>query len=212
MNGAPDDHSARQRARKQGREEVESACIRAAADLFSERNPSQVSVRDIAARAGVSHALVHRYLGSKEDILAKALELLRWEAAEYWMESQGDMDATFTVDLPPGRYVRAVMRVALDDELVGHIGELRLPRAEQMLHVMGSLGPEDERPFDPRLILSATIAMTAAMSLAREFFLEQGGIGPDEADEMIPELRRLVYTMLSLAEKTGDEPTLRDVS
>jgi len=210
MNGAPHERSARQGVKRQGRQEVETACVQAAADLFSERNPSQVSVRDIAARAGVSHALVHRYLGSKEDILARALELLRWEAAEYWKQSQGNMNATFTVDLPPGRYVRAVMRVALDDELVGHIGQLRLPRVDHMLQVMSVLDSKDDRPFDPRLVLSATIAMTAALSLARDFFLEQGGIGPDEADGMMPEFQRLVYTMLSLGEKSGDQAPLPD--
>ena len=41
--------------------------------LFAERGFTAVSVRDIAAEAGVSHALVHRYLGSKEQVYRATL-------------------------------------------------------------------------------------------------------------------------------------------
>jgi AcrR family transcriptional regulator len=47
--------------------------LAAAQHLFAEYGFHAVSVRDIAAEAGVSHALVHRYLGGKEAILAAAM-------------------------------------------------------------------------------------------------------------------------------------------
>ena len=45
-----------QALRPTGRDEVIASTIQAAIELFSKRNPSQVSVREIAAGAGVSHA------------------------------------------------------------------------------------------------------------------------------------------------------------
>ena len=54
--------------RRGGREQSTAAILDAAEKLFSERGFTAVSVRDIAAEAGVSHALVHRYLGSKQDV------------------------------------------------------------------------------------------------------------------------------------------------
>ena len=54
--------------RRGGREQTTAAILDAAEKLFAERGFTAVTVRDIAAEAGVSHALVHRYLGAKEEV------------------------------------------------------------------------------------------------------------------------------------------------
>ena len=72
-----------------GREQVIKAATEAAAILFSEHQPSQVTVRDIAAAAGVSHALLHRYMGTKEDIFLAALEYDHALIAEKVKEARG---------------------------------------------------------------------------------------------------------------------------
>ena len=41
--------------------------------LFAQRGPEGVTVREIAAEAGISHALVHNYLGSKEELFKAVL-------------------------------------------------------------------------------------------------------------------------------------------
>ena len=46
----------------------------AAEELFSAYGFSAVTVRAIAERAGVSHALVHRYVGSKAEIYRAVLK------------------------------------------------------------------------------------------------------------------------------------------
>ena len=56
------------RGRGRGREATTAAILDAAEELFSARGFSAVTVRDVAKRAGVSHALIHRYLGSTDDI------------------------------------------------------------------------------------------------------------------------------------------------
>ena len=56
-----------------GRDEVRSAVLTATSDLVAERGPDGFSVRDIAARAGVNHALVHRHFGTKADVLEEML-------------------------------------------------------------------------------------------------------------------------------------------
>lgn len=59
-------------------EQTKAAILEAARELFAERGVKAVRVRDIAHDAGVTHALVHRYFGSKEDIVG---EIIRREVA-----------------------------------------------------------------------------------------------------------------------------------
>ena len=56
-----------------GREQVRSAVLTATSALVAERGPDGFSVREIAARAGVNHALVHRHFGTKADVLEQML-------------------------------------------------------------------------------------------------------------------------------------------
>ncbi len=59
--------------RPRGREQVRAAVLSATRDLVAERGPDGFSVRDIAGRAGVNHALVHRHFGTKADVLEQVL-------------------------------------------------------------------------------------------------------------------------------------------
>jgi AcrR family transcriptional regulator len=47
-----------------------AALVAAARELFVAHGPSAVSLRDVAARAGVNLGLIHHYIGSREDLLA----------------------------------------------------------------------------------------------------------------------------------------------
>jgi AcrR family transcriptional regulator len=54
-------------------EHTRSEILKAARRLFAARGINEVTVRDIAAEAGVTHALVHRYFGTKEGMVAEIL-------------------------------------------------------------------------------------------------------------------------------------------
>jgi AcrR family transcriptional regulator len=60
-------------AKPHGREQVRSAVLTATSALVAERGPDGFSVREIAARAGINHALVHRHFGTKADVLEQML-------------------------------------------------------------------------------------------------------------------------------------------
>jgi AcrR family transcriptional regulator len=62
-----------------GRDAVKHALVRAATELFAAHGPAAVSVRDVAAHAGVNHGLVHRHFGSKEQLVAEVMAALRSE-------------------------------------------------------------------------------------------------------------------------------------
>lgn len=59
--------------RPRGRDEVVAALLSAAADLFAERGPAAVSLREVARAADVNVGLIHRHIGGKDDLLATVL-------------------------------------------------------------------------------------------------------------------------------------------
>jgi AcrR family transcriptional regulator len=58
--------------RPTGRQQVVAAVLEAAADHFAARG-SRASLREIAADAGVNLGLIHRHVGSKDDLLRAVL-------------------------------------------------------------------------------------------------------------------------------------------
>ena len=64
-----------------GRVAVMQALVDATTKLIVEQGMS-MSVREIAARAGVNHGLVHTYFGSKHGLLTAALDAINSRAAE----------------------------------------------------------------------------------------------------------------------------------
>jgi AcrR family transcriptional regulator len=54
--------------------QIVDAVAEAAYDLFVERSPSAVSLREIATAANVNLGLIHRYVGSKDEVIALVLE------------------------------------------------------------------------------------------------------------------------------------------
>ena len=93
--------------RRGGREQTTAAILDAAEKLFAERGFTAVSVRDIAAEAGVSHALVHRYLGSKEQVyramLGRRETVIRDAATPEERPARGDQADAARGRPPPAR-------------------------------------------------------------------------------------------------------------
>lgn len=73
----------RAQERPTGRAEVVDAVLDAAERLFADAGPSDVSLRAIAAEAGVSYGLVHRHFGTREVLIDRLLE----RYAERWTDT-----------------------------------------------------------------------------------------------------------------------------
>jgi AcrR family transcriptional regulator len=71
-----------------GGDEVRASLLAAATRLFAELGPSRVSIRQIAAEAGVNHGLVHYYFGSKDGLLSAVLDSCARQIADEL--TQGD--------------------------------------------------------------------------------------------------------------------------
>ncbi|MGH1491527.1 MAG: TetR family transcriptional regulator [Acidimicrobiales bacterium] len=107
------DNSAGDRADKPvGKAAVMAALIQAATELIVS-DGTHVSVREIAAVAGVNHGLVHTYFGNKQGLLAAALDEINRRAA-----ADADGHGFPPVDLATrrnGELAKAITRMRLDE-------------------------------------------------------------------------------------------------
>jgi AcrR family transcriptional regulator len=78
--------------RPTGREQILDAVLDAAERLFASSGPADVSLRAIAAEAGVNYGLVHRHFGTKDALFDQLMQRYaqRWLAE---LEEHRDYDA-----------------------------------------------------------------------------------------------------------------------
>jgi AcrR family transcriptional regulator len=129
----------------------------AAVELLSERGPRDVTVREVAERAGVNHALIHRHFGTKD-------ELIRTVVAEQSREL-----GARTADLSPTdsagmlrllhdhpAYWRVLARIILDEPSM--LADLQLPAASVTLGLITG-----GRAADDHIRAAAAVAASTAL-------------------------------------------------
>jgi AcrR family transcriptional regulator len=150
--------------RPHGPAQVRAAAVAAATELFAERPPGAVTVRQIAERAGVNHALVHRYIGTKEDLLREVLEHNARTAERLNAELVGgaDLERIVAFALENPGYLRAFLAVRLAGEWETEL----LPQAQPLMQrLVAELAAEQrERGIDvPELSAPMAVAAIAAL-------------------------------------------------
>lgn len=125
-----------------GKQAVMAAVVKAATELFSESAPSSVSIRDIAAKAGVNHGLIHRHFGSKQNLMAEVLagidSRLKASAAGAGSFNEAfEKAASAAIDMPeiwkiPARLVMDGEIELLTKNRKSYLADLRTRAKEQM--------------------------------------------------------------------------------
>jgi AcrR family transcriptional regulator len=205
MSGTTENSSAARGTRgapRGGRDAVVTRVLDAAEELFSEHPYADVSVRGIGEAAGVSHALVHRYVGSKADILRAVLArhegVLAGAAAGAGTVREaaarmlsGDMRAT-------QRYFRLVLRVSMDSvlrELTG--ASFEATRLLTSVAVQQSSGAGAARTgVDPRLGVAAVVSLVVGFAGLRDDLLREVGLSGLAVGDLDAQLARIVDTLL----------------
>lgn len=190
--------------RRGGREQSTTAILDAAEKLFSARGFSAVSVRDIAAEAGVSHALVHRYLGSKQDVY-RAVLVRDEDAIRNAAAGQEDLLAAAGLMLREGfssqrRYVRLVAHSALHglsyERTAGRFAATeRL--VELALAAAASEGDaRDPDALDPRFAIAGVVALFLGWMATEDWVLRAAGLEDLSEEEIVDSFERVVLQIL----------------
>ena len=192
------------RRRPHGKDAVKKALIKAAAELFSERSAAAVSVRDIAKRAGVNHALLHRHFGTKDALRKAVMDDLAAEMggamAKTLASPAGPAAAMHAVGDNVG-FVRILARALLDGESLASIRDgfpvLEALR-EQAKHLQAAGIARDD--VDARMMAGLTLAVCSGWLVFEPFILRASGL------EGEPEQLRvdMLHTFLQLLAKHPD--------
>ncbi|HET6793280.1 MAG TPA: helix-turn-helix domain-containing protein [Acidimicrobiales bacterium] len=173
-----------------------AAVTAAAARLFAERGPNGVSLRDVADEANVNVGLIHRHIGTKEDLLAAVLRA-RPGAADF---------DRLRSEMPLAEYVTFLLGVSFDsvqarglpmDSIAGMHGRAILdgydlrkyqdsfPFVDHVVSELGARGLPDETA---RARAALVMALVVGWRLFGPAYLAIAGldaVGSEEAAEWL---------------------------
>ena len=159
-----------------GPDEVRDALVAAAGRLYAERGPARVSVREVAAAAQVNHGLVHRYVGSKDDLLGAVLDQLA-DAMAAEIAATGEDPPRFAPGTAGDRYLRVLAHALLDGSAPEQ-HQSSFPLVEGIVRLARSRRDLPER--EARLAAARIATQQLGWRLFGPFALRAAGL--DEAD------------------------------
>lgn len=190
------------------RHQTEERMLAAAQHLFAERGFHAVSVRDIAAEVGVSHALVHRYLGSKEEILTAVMKrntgpvLGVARAAGSAGEAVPAMFRELRVSRPD--YLKLLARMGMDRVPFAAVRP-EFPAYALLIELLKADAAERGRELpDPRVLAASLTALVIGWSVTEDWLLTASGLDDVDARAIEASLGLILQSMVD----SGSPPVI----
>lgn len=167
-------------------EDVRSLLVAALVELLKTRSIEAISVREVAAAAGVNHGLVHRYFGSKAALVDAAVEQLSAEIHRGRSDRAGMSAPTFAYLRAHPELARITARACLDGppELL----ERAAPPPARLEAIVAPIKKALKgAPIDPYL-LNALASATLLGWIVFQPLLQKGFGLPADADDQLAAL------------------------
>jgi AcrR family transcriptional regulator len=174
-----------------GPDEVIKAVVDAAAELFSSQGYGTVSLRQVAAAAGVNPGLVHRYIGSKDDVLRAVF-------AKFAYELEEGPDAVTGPRLSPGterlvlRHQRIVAHLTLEGYDISRF-KTESPIVDVILTAIHDHAPVGDR--DARIRALQIVALGLGWRLFESFLISTSGLDPSDRDDIVAAIRETNFVI-----------------
>jgi len=157
-----------------------AAVLAAAAELFAEHSPSQVSIREIADRAGVKHSLVHRHFGTKAELHAAVIQQSAREYVQRIGSTQDPAQAFregFLYGSEEKPEAVATAR-AVTDGYEPPTGERTFPMMTRHVSLLeAAVAASGSKPrHSPAVIAAAGLALMSGWFILEEWFVEAAGL------------------------------------
>ena len=202
----------KKRARS-SREQTTKEILDAAEKLFADRHPSDVTVRDVAERAGVTHALVHQYIGTKGDLLNAVIQRVATNRAAMVRKSNSlDEALRVLVDQIVSNRVhsKTLVRSAMDGVEYVSLKE-RIQTGHALIELARKTAASGARPgpppqgIDPRVLIAAISAMAFGWAALEDWSWLIYELDPAEKDEVYRQLGQIVSYLADLVLRPDGE-------
>ena len=169
----------------------------AAVELFAEHGPASVSVRELAGHAGVNQGLIYRHFGSKEALLAEAIERAGSSLYPAALAAEGfDYDAMSQLMHHWALSPRLIARSLVDDVDLATVRQ-QFPVIRRLLDGYDHV-PTGSRPgdlSDPRIAVAAAAGMALGSVIWGRHLVE--GLALPDGDRLeaaIADLARVIVS------------------
>jgi AcrR family transcriptional regulator len=191
---------------RRGRDATTAAILDAADVLFRERGYKAVTVRDIAERAGVSHALVHQYAGTKEDLFRAVLSrnddyMVSRAPADIGLLESARLILRSRLEPQARDYGRLLMRTALSgvpyDQTTG-----RFAAVEQLIELAerqaasASASERAEKDLAPRFVAACVGSLYLGWVSGESWLRPAWGLEELDDNEVAAGLERVILSIL----------------
>ncbi len=188
-----------------GPDEVRRAVLDAAAELFAARGVDAVSLRDVAAAAGVNLSLIRRYVGTRDDLVVTVFHHVSEQLAEavesHPLEGQG-----FSPDTVMGQWVRIAASLAISGRRLEPGDEVN-PVLAMSETLRTGYGLAD----DAARVRAAQIVATAlGWRIFESYLLDAGGLGEIPLAELRADLVHSARRLGATPWPSPPDPPVRD--
>ena len=166
-----------------------------------------MSIRQVAEHAGVSHALVHKYFGSKDDLIKAVIDRVDVKRATAARAAVSLRDA-YQGLLPRAMLQRdhsmMLVRSAMEGTEYVSLAE-RIHTTSAMVALARDAAASGVRPLppprdiDPRVLVSAIAAMIMGWASLEDWIWPTAGIDPAEKEEVYRQLIEIAGYLADLA-------------
>ncbi len=187
--------------------DARTALIESAVQLFALRGPAAVTTREIAQRAHVNHGLVHRHFGSKDALLAEAIEQGSSSLFPAALSDVGfDLDTVIRQVRRESLAPLLIARTLVDDLDMAAVRE-RFPVVRRLVdaypsvsRAAGSGGLDD-----PRLAVAAAVSLALGSAIWDAPLRTVTGL--DDRDDLDPAVADVARVLLDAPHP--DEPVVQ---
>jgi len=161
-----------------GRDEVVDAVAAAAIEAFGQRGIARVTVRQVCTVAGVNPGLVHRYIGTKDDLVRLALTRAAEDLSDRLRGGEGPFPSHVAHD-PVADYERLLIHLVLEDHDLEAM-DLDFPLTRFLVDLVARTSGLDDR--DARMRTASVVALDLGWRLFAPLVGTATHLRPEEHD------------------------------